>query len=147
MPHYTFWHLHRNKKSGPDEPIGIMVLGKDCEECRHKKEVMPSGTRDEMPASTRNTAVTGEHRAITSAELEVLKKKFLESKLGKSAAQSIAFIKIAMDNGGVVTYAQAAEINPKYPTDPANYCRQKGWEVITDRKNKLFKVGDYGRST
>jgi len=75
--------------------------------------------------------------------IEILKKKWLESKLTKAQKQSIAFITIAEKNNGIVTYAQAAEINPKYPSDPANYCRQKGWTITTDRKNKIFKVGDY----
>ena len=53
------------------------------------------------------------------------------------------FVKIAEQNNGIVTSEQAKILNPKYPNDTAYYARKAGWEVTTDRKNKLYKVGKY----
>lgn len=70
------------------------------------------------------------------------KAAFLEKKFTKAQKMAMAFI-AAVSKEGIVTYAQAAKINPKYPADPAYYARKAGWEVTTDRKNKIFKVGKY----
>jgi len=79
----------------------------------------------------------------TGASIEELKKEFLKKKLSKASFQALEFINTACENNMTVTFEQAAKINPKYPSDPANYARQRGWEVKTDRKNKIFKVGNY----
>lgn len=62
----------------------------------------------------------------------------LQSKRASSAgtsgrAMALAFEKIAKANGNVVTFEQAAQVNPKYPSDLAYYFRQAGGKCITSK--------------
>jgi hypothetical protein len=104
---------------------------------KKSKEVMPSAP---MGAIKEQSAVTGVHRAETSAD-PIL--ELAISKLNKTQKQVVAFIKVSKENGGVVTFEQSAKINPKYPADPVYYARKAGWAVETDRKAKVFRVGAY----
>lgn len=44
------------------------------------------------------------------------------------------FIRIAKANNNIVTHQQAKEVNPQSPADLAYYAKQRGCEIVTDKK-------------
>lgn len=132
---------------------GIDIDGLTDEEQKRIKKIGLNAWIDELSAKNEKAVFKKSKEAHPSAA-EVIAKltglppatghkaAFLERKMTKAQKMAMAFI-AAASGEGIVTYEAAAKINPKYPADPAYYARQSGWEVRTDRKNKLYKVGKY----
>ena len=127
---YTYYHTHPNPKHGKDEPIAIIVAGVRCAECA---------------AQQINLRVQKNAFEIEKKEqVKVYERSKSKLKPGsKGDILAFAFFKLAEANNGYVTYEQTAILCPAYPGDPALWAREAGGEVITERKNRRYKVVKY----
>ena len=71
----------------------------------------------------------------TKAQAEQLLAALLNTRANSAgtngATMAAAFERIAKANGNVVTFAQAQEVNAKYPSDLAYHFRQAGGKCVT----------------
>jgi hypothetical protein len=74
---------------------------------------------------------------------EKVEAKSPPGKKTKAFLIAMSFLGIAKTNKDIVTYDQAKAIHPAYPSDCAYYAKKLGADVVTDRKNKIFKVKRY----
>lgn len=130
----------------------INVNGLNKEDRDRIKQIGFNAWLDEVTGQTKNTKTNQQiNIQIQKKAFELEKKeqviryensiKLKPGSIGYILA--VEFFKLARANNGYVTYEQTAKLCPKYPNDPALWARQAGAEVITERKNKRFKVVMY----